>query len=103
MIPSLLLAATFAAPAFAANTDVLPGTPAVRTLRDAYLAALENSDSVAISEQTLRQAEALYRSARGSSFPLISLRNDTSRQDRRSAGTAGSGNATNTQSDGMIR
>jgi|CXWL01.1.fsa_nt_gi outer membrane protein TolC len=101
MVPSLLIAATLAAPAFAA--DVLPGTPAVRTLRDAYRAALENSDSVAISEQTLRQAEALYRAARGSAFPLVALRNDTSWQDRRSAGTAGAGNATNTQSDGMIR
>lgn len=68
----------------------------VRTLREAYRAALENSDSIAVSEQTLRQAEALYRQALGSSFPELTARNDTTWQDKRSSGDS-------TQSDGAIR
>jgi outer membrane protein len=74
----------------------LPPSAPVRTLREAYHAALENSDTVAVSEQTLRQAEALYRQALGSSFPELTARNDTTWQDKRSSGES-------TQSDGALR
>lgn len=79
-------------PAFAAAQTPAP----VRTLREAYKAALENSDSVAVSEQSLRQAEALYRAAFGGSFPVVSVRNDTTWQDKRASGDS-------TQSDGALR
>lgn len=78
-----------------ASAQAFPAAPA-RTLREAYRAALENSDAVAVSEQTLRQAEALYRAALGGSFPILSARNDTTWQDKRSSGAG-------TQSDGALR
>jgi outer membrane protein len=77
-------------PALAAAQAEAP----VRTLREAYAAALAASDSVAISEQTILLAEALYRGALGGSFPVLSVRDDTTWQDKRSPAT---------QSDGMLR
>jgi outer membrane protein TolC len=58
--------------------------PAARpaTLREAYALALAASDSVASSEQSLRQAEALYRQALGGSLPELSLRHQQSWQGR---------------------
>jgi outer membrane protein len=57
------------------------GAPPVRTLGDAYRRALEASETIAISQQSIRQAEDLYRAALGSSFPLVSLRSATAWQD----------------------
>jgi outer membrane protein TolC len=90
----LLAAALLLSPAFAA-AQTPPGAP-VRTLREAYRAALANSDSVAVSEQTLRQAQALYHAALGNSFPELTVRDDTTWQDKRTVGGA-------TQSDGALR
>jgi outer membrane protein TolC len=92
--PLALAALLLAAPA-AAQVSAPPAAP-VRTLKEAYRAALENSDSVAQSEQTLRQAEALYRAAFGGSFPRLEARHDTTWQDKRSGGDS-------TQSDGYLR
>ena len=68
--------------------------PPVRTLKEAYELALKNSDSIAISAEAVAQAEALYRAAFGSSLPELSVRNDTTWQDKRNPGT---------QSDGALR
>lgn len=67
---------------------------AVRTLSDAYARALAASESIAISGQSIRQAEALYRKAFGSSFPALSMRSVTTWQD---------GDNGRSQSDGMMR
>lgn len=55
----------------------------VRTLADAYKLARQNLETVAISEQSLRQAEALYRRAIGFSLPEASLRSATDISDPR--------------------
>ena len=89
-----LSACLFLLPALA-HAQASPASP-VRTLREAYRAALVNSDAVAAGEQTLRQAEALYRAALGGSLPALSARNDTTWQDKRTSGDS-------SQSDGMIR
>lgn len=90
---SLLLAAFLLAP----PSVSAQGEPPVRTLHEAYRAALANSDAVGASEQSLREAEALYRAALGGSFPELSARHETTWQDRRAGGAA------STQSDGMLR
>ncbi|UPT74602.1 MAG: TolC family protein [Elusimicrobiota bacterium] len=87
------------APALAAQT---PAEAPVRTLKDAYARALENSDSVAISEQALLQAEALYRGALGGAFPLISFRHNTDWQHRRVGGSQ-FGGAQQMQNEGGLR
>lgn len=89
----LLLAALLLAPPSVSAQGEAP----VRTLREAYQAALANSDAVGASEQSLREAEALYRAALGGSFPELSARHETTWQDRRAGGAA------STQSDGMLR
>lgn len=60
-------------PAAAAQAPSQP-SPAVRTLSDAYQRALAASESVAINEQAIRQAEDLYRRAFGTSMPAFSYR-----------------------------
>jgi outer membrane protein len=52
------------------------------TLREAFALALAQSDSVASSEWTLRQAEAQYRQALGGILPELSLRHQTLAQLR---------------------
>lgn len=79
IVPLLLL---LLVPAVRAQT---PAEAPVRTLKQAYELALKNSDSVAISEQAIRRAEALYRAAFGGSLPVLSARSDTSWQDKRSS------------------
>jgi len=76
--------------------------PAVTTLREAYRAALANSDAVAVSEKTIAEAEALYRAALGDSFPLISARHVTDVQDKR-VGGAQLGGSKRAQHEGMLR
>jgi len=94
--------------AFAAVLLLLPAMaaaqaePPVRTLREAYAAALANSDSVGISERTIEEAEALYRSALGGSFPLLSARHVTDVQDKRVGGSQFGGNQ-RAQNEGMLR
>ncbi|TBR17593.1 TolC family protein [bacterium] len=83
---SLILAA---APAFAASPDA-----PIRTLGEAYAAALAASEQVAVSEQAIRRAEALYKEALGSSLPELSYRSQTSVQD----GTRG-----RAETDGALR
>lgn len=87
-----LLAAllVLAAPGRAAEA----GSSVVRTLDDAYAKALAASETIAINEQSIRQAEALYRRAFGGSFPEISLRSVTAWQD---------GDGGRSQTDGMVR
>ncbi len=79
-----------------------PPEPPARGLKETYALALANSDAVAISEQTLQQAEALFRSALGASFPLISFRHTTDWQHRRVGGSQ-LGGAQQAQSEGAIR
>lgn len=57
-------------------------TSSSMTLREAFALALAASDDVAASEQSLRQAEALYRQALGASLPELSLRHQQSWQGR---------------------
>jgi outer membrane protein TolC len=73
-VKALLLAAAVTA---SAQTTPAP----VRSLSDAYRLARANIESVAASEQTLRQAEALYRRALGLSLPELSARAQTDIRD----------------------
>jgi outer membrane protein TolC len=52
------------------------------TLKDIYAAALKNSERIAVSEQSVRRAEALYRQTMGSAFPDLSFQHQTLWQDR---------------------
>jgi outer membrane protein TolC len=52
--------------------------PAAMTLKEVYTYALNNSERIAISQQAVRQAEALYWQALGSAFPLLSFRHQQS-------------------------
>lgn len=77
MMRALAAAALLAAVPLRAQAPAKPVT-----LREAFALALAHSDDVAASEQTLRQAEALYRSALGSVLPELSLRHASSLQPR---------------------
>lgn len=98
LTPRLLLAALLLSPARAADRT----EPPVRTLREAYLAALANSDAVGVSEQNLREAEALYRAALGGSFPELTARHQSDVQDRRVGGSQ-LGGSQRLQNEGMLR
>lgn len=73
---SLLLTAGAAVSVSAAPVDA-----PVRTLAEAYEAALGASEEVAASEQAIRRAEALYKEALGGSLPELSYRSQTSVED----------------------
>lgn len=49
----------------------------IRTLQAIYEAALKNIESVAISEESIRQAEALYNETIGTSLPNLSFQHST--------------------------
>ena len=51
----------------------------VRTLKEAYVNALKTSERITISEEALREAEALYRRTLGSSLPELSYRRTADR------------------------
>lgn len=88
----MLLVSTFllaAAPAFAASPDV-----PIRTLGEAYAAALAASEEVAVSEQSIRRAEALYKEALGDSLPGLSYRSQTAVEDNTNR---------RTETDGALR
>lgn len=91
----LLALVVFALPAFAAAQPVT-------TLREAYRAALEHSDSVGIGEKSIAEAEALYRSALGGSFPVLAARHVTDVQDKRVGGSQ-FGGSQRAQNEGMLR
>lgn len=59
------------------------------TLKDLFAYALRNSERIAISEETVREAEALYRNTLGSSFPDFSYRRETSLEDDEDAENEG--------------
>lgn len=66
---------------------LLLGLPAVAsaqtvTLREAFLSALKNSESIAINEQAIRAAEALYRQALGGSLPQLAFLGEAAWQDK---------------------
>lgn len=82
-------------PAFAAAQPVT-------TLREAYRAALENSDAVGIGEKSIAEAEALYRAALGGSFPVLTARHVTDVQDKRVGGSQ-LGGSQRAQNEGMLR
>lgn len=86
MHPLILLCALAASAA--------PADAPVRTLGEAYAAALAASEEVAASEQSIRRAEALYKEALGSSFPELSFRSQTSAED---------GNRNRADTDGALR
>lgn len=54
---------------------------AAQTLKDYFILALQNSEKIAISEETVRQAEALYRETLGGSFPKVTYRREASLED----------------------
>lgn len=97
-MPLYLALAVLLCPALAAAQ----AEPPVRTLREAYLAALENSDAVAISEQSILEAEALRRAALGGSLPVLSARHVTDVQDQRVGGSQ-FGGSQRAQNEGMLR
>ena len=68
----------------------------MRTLKQAYELALKNSDAIAVSEQAIVRAEALYRAAFGGSLPVLRARSDTSWQDKRATPPS-------TQTDAALR
>lgn len=69
-----------------------PAAPAPADLPRAFALALAQSDDIALSEQSLRQAEALYRQALGTLMPELSLRHETNWSPRQTP-----------VSDGMVR
>jgi outer membrane protein TolC len=72
----ILAALMSAAPVFSSGGDAV-ASGAVFSLKDIYAAALKNSERIAVSEQSVRQAEALYRQTLGSSFPDVSFQHQT--------------------------
>jgi outer membrane protein TolC len=54
----------------------------VLTLKDIFAEALKNSESIAVSAETVREAEALYRETLGGSFPAVSYRRTTALEDQ---------------------
>jgi outer membrane protein TolC len=70
---ALVAAALAAAGAARAQT-----APPIRSLGEAYRAALAASESIGIDEQSIRQAEELYRQTIGDSLPELSGRSVTS-------------------------
>ncbi len=64
-----------------ASLLLLPSLLHAQSLSEVYAAALAHSESVAINEQTVREAEALYRAALGGSFPELSYRESLRRED----------------------
>ncbi|MDP3544084.1 MAG: TolC family protein [Elusimicrobiota bacterium] len=97
-MPRHLALVLFLCPALASAQAEAP----VRNLREAYLAALENSDAVGISEASILQAEALYRAALGGSFPELTARHQSDLQDRRVGGSQ-LGGSKRLQNEGMLR
>ncbi len=72
---SFLLSVLLLTPAaFAQETPA----PAAMTLKEVYAHALKNSERIAISQEAVREAEALYLQALGSAFPLLSFRHQQS-------------------------
>jgi outer membrane protein TolC len=59
-----------------------PAPASVSTLKEAYAQALRTSERITVSEQTVREAEALYRQTLGASFPALSFVHDTLLQDQ---------------------
>ncbi|MBI5202874.1 MAG: TolC family protein [Elusimicrobia bacterium] len=57
---------------------------APRTLREVFDASLKASETVLATEQSIIQAEALYRQAFAGSFPELSVRSDTTWDQKRS-------------------
>lgn len=87
-----LVGTIFIVPCLAIGQDSGHSKSSIRTLKEAFSHALKNSEKIAISEQSVRQAEAIYRQTLGSSFPELLFRHQTVWQD---------GNSTT--SDGMFR
>ncbi|MBI4423876.1 MAG: TolC family protein [Elusimicrobia bacterium] len=56
--------------------------PAALTLRQAFDSALRNSESIAINQQEVRRAEALYREALRGELPTLDLAADASWEGR---------------------
>lgn len=54
----------------------------VRTLKGAFEAALRTSESIIVSEQSIREAEAVYRQSYGDALPELSYRRTATREER---------------------
>lgn len=52
-----------------------------QTLKEIFALALKNSESIAVSEQAVREAEAIYRQILGASLPELSFRNQMTWED----------------------
>ncbi len=73
----------------------------VRTLKDFFNGALQNSEKIAISEQAIREAQALYRQTLGESLPEFSYRRQTSLEDNSDASHDGVFRVTKTDLTGF--
>jgi outer membrane protein TolC len=71
ILKSNLLCLFFASFLFAAEQSD-PPTSDVMTLKALFFEALKNSERIAISEEAVKEAEALYRQALGDAFPRFS-------------------------------
>lgn len=58
--------------------ESLPSNQTTLTLKELFELALKNSERIAISDETVREAQALYRNTLGDSFPSFSYRREIS-------------------------
>ena len=54
----------------------------LRTLKEAYVSALQNSERITISAEAVREAEAVYRQTLGDALPELTYRRTVTRKDR---------------------
>jgi len=81
----------------AANPPAASSAPAAAwTLAQVYDKALQNSERIAVSQEAVRQAEALYKETLGTAGPELFFRHQSIWQDR--TGVGGNTSATITQS-----
>lgn len=67
-----------------AQDNVLPPV----TLKDCYQMAVKQSETIAINDELIRQAEALYKEAKGSSLPEVYFGYDSTWQDKPNTASA---------------
>lgn len=88
IILSVILGISFFS-AGARAQNVRSAMPGELTLKGLFAQALKNSETIAISEETVREAQALYRETLGGSFPEISYRRQTALEDNSDSATNG--------------
>jgi outer membrane protein TolC len=69
-------------PAFLTGQECSQGTSTGKTLKEFYFEALKNSETITISQEAVRKAEALYRETLGGSLPELSYRRQATFEDK---------------------